>query len=206
MVEDNSSGTGYCMNRELRRCVANLRPRVVLMLLVLFFGFNRSRGAESDDDFFESKIRPILTERSDCHSAEKGKTHGGLAPDTKQGWEKGGESVQRSCLDTREQSADSGGAVRRRWCSDAAGRSGRKTARCGNRLLKQWVQQGAHDPRTGSGQTWRHDGRTAAAWWSFQPLKPVRSLPSGTDSGCETRSITLFGPIRLGGTGVVAGS
>ena len=49
--------------------------------------------AESDDDFFESKIRPILTERClNCHSAEKGKTHGGLALDTKQGWEKGGES------------------------------------------------------------------------------------------------------------------
>ena len=45
----------------------------------------------ADDDFFESKIRPILVKRCyECHSGEK--TKGGLALDTRAGWQKGGDS------------------------------------------------------------------------------------------------------------------
>ena len=37
-------------------------------------------------DFFEKKIRPLLSDRClECHSAERGKTKGGLALDTAEG-------------------------------------------------------------------------------------------------------------------------
>ncbi len=50
-------------------------------------------AADPEIDFFEAKIRPILIARCyKCHSAETGKTHGGLALDTRSGWEKGGEN------------------------------------------------------------------------------------------------------------------
>ena len=40
-------------------------------------------------DFFEGKIRPILSETCyKCHSIEKGKSKGSLTLDTKPGWEK----------------------------------------------------------------------------------------------------------------------
>src|SRR5438552_9721828 len=42
-------------------------------------------------DFFESKIRPLLTEQClKCHGEKKSK--GGLRLDSKAGWEKGGDS------------------------------------------------------------------------------------------------------------------
>ena len=42
--------------------------------------------------FFESKIRPILTDNCyKCHSLEKGKSKGGLTLDTRDGVLKGGE-------------------------------------------------------------------------------------------------------------------
>ncbi|MEI8382673.1 MAG: hypothetical protein WCJ09_21255, partial [Planctomycetota bacterium] len=38
--------------------------------------------AESDADFFEKRIRPLLIEKCEgCHSSAKGKTSGGLALD-----------------------------------------------------------------------------------------------------------------------------
>ena len=44
-------------------------------------------------EFFEKRIRPLLAERCElCHSAAKGKTSGGLALDTRDGWQKGGDS------------------------------------------------------------------------------------------------------------------
>lgn len=44
-----------------------------------------------DHGLFESKVRPVLVEHCyECHSGER--TKGGLALDTKRGWEMGGDS------------------------------------------------------------------------------------------------------------------
>ncbi|MDP4788286.1 MAG: hypothetical protein NWR93_09390, partial [Opitutales bacterium] len=43
--------------------------------------------------FFEQKIRPALAEHCyECHSAKAKKLKGGLALDSKAGWQKGGDS------------------------------------------------------------------------------------------------------------------
>src|SRR6185369_17382513 len=46
-------------------------------------------------EFFEKKIRPVLTEKCyKCHSASAEKIKGGLRLDSRAGWMKGGESGQ----------------------------------------------------------------------------------------------------------------
>ena len=58
--------------------------------LLLFFGCSQ-RLLWADDSFFESKVRPLLVKHCyECHSGEK--TKGGLALDTRAGWEKGGDN------------------------------------------------------------------------------------------------------------------
>src|SRR5215213_9006103 len=43
--------------------------------------------------FFEAKIRPLLSDNCyKCHSIEKGKSKGDLTLDTRESWQKGGES------------------------------------------------------------------------------------------------------------------
>ena len=50
-------------------------------------------GLAADDDLFESRIRPLLVARCQgCHSTATGKTSGGLAIDSRQGWVSGGDS------------------------------------------------------------------------------------------------------------------
>ena len=54
---------------------------------------HRAVAGDGELEFFESKVRPLLAGRCyQCHSAAKGKTHGGLALDSPSGWQKGGES------------------------------------------------------------------------------------------------------------------
>jgi len=49
-------------------------------------------GANEGAEFFESKVRPLLVERClECHTAGK-KTKGGLALDSRAGWQKGGDT------------------------------------------------------------------------------------------------------------------
>src|SRR4051794_31261024 len=49
--------------------------------------------AESDAEFFEKRIRPLLVEHCEiCHSAAKGKSSGGLSLDTRDAWQKGGDN------------------------------------------------------------------------------------------------------------------
>lgn len=56
-----------------------------------FAAFARSAIAGTGEEFFEQKIRPVLVEQCyDCHNSEKRK--GGLALDSRAGWQKGGES------------------------------------------------------------------------------------------------------------------
>lgn len=66
----------------------------LLMLFAALASFSLIRGAaESDADFFERRIRPVLVEHCySCHSAESEKVKGGLLLDSKAGVARGGES------------------------------------------------------------------------------------------------------------------
>ena len=69
----------------------NLLGRVSLFLVFLLV---RSTGlADPITDFFEKKIRPILSENCyECHSASSKSLKAGLLLDRKAGWERGGKN------------------------------------------------------------------------------------------------------------------
>ena len=55
--------------------------------------FAKTEIPQAQIDFFETKVRPLLTEQClECHSNAKGKVKGGLSMDTRQEITKGGEN------------------------------------------------------------------------------------------------------------------
>ncbi|MEN9556270.1 MAG: hypothetical protein RLZZ232_2556 [Planctomycetota bacterium] len=160
------------------RITSTVHRLAVLLLLM--------QSAAADERFFETSIRPLLTERClGCHSAATGKTQGGLALDTKSGWQKGGDSgptivpgdVDRSLLIRAVLYHDDGPQMPP---ADAGG----KLRDAEIALLTQWVQQGAFDPRT---EMARRGGLTESQirnWWSFQPPKAI-AVPEISGGGNE---------------------
>ena len=154
--------------------------------------------AETQDGFFEAKIRPILVQRCEgCHSAEKGKTKGGLALDSFAGWQKGGESgpvivpgkVDESPLIRAIEYHDDGPQM-------PPDEGGGKLPEREIALLTEWVQRGAHDPRV---VQLKRGGLTDAQlreWWSFQPVHPV-DVPSATSDWLARNEIDHFVQARL---------
>src|SRR5437870_76854 len=67
-------------------------PRAAAVLL-LFAACSRAVAAPEDDRFFAEKVQPLLrTHCYACHSHDAGKIKGGLALDSRSGWQEGGHS------------------------------------------------------------------------------------------------------------------
>ncbi|HSI10915.1 MAG TPA: DUF1549 domain-containing protein, partial [Chthoniobacter sp.] len=125
-------------------------------------------------DFFEKKIRPVLSEQCyECHSATSKKVKGGLLLDTAEGVTKGGDSgpsivpgkPEKSLLLTTMKHAD----------SDPDMAMPPKKDQLAPEILadfEQWIKMGAPDPRDGKATrktAW--DETTAKTHWAFQPIK-----------------------------------
>jgi hypothetical protein len=113
-----------------------------------------------------------------CHSVEKGKTKGGLALDTRAGWQTGGDggpaikpgkpdeslliqAVRYGDPDLQMPPKDKGGRL-----TDAEIAS-----------LEKWVRDGAPDPREPQVRIGGMTADEAKTWWAFQPVaspKPPR--------------------------------
>ncbi len=130
---------------------------------------------ENDTDFFEKRIRPIFVERCEsCHSASKGKTNGGLALDTRDGWKKGGESGIPVVPGEPDKSLLIH-AVR----YDADGPQ-MPPKEAGGRLtaseiaaFTEWVIRGAPDSRTAVPRGHGMTPEEVRNWWSFQKIRAV---------------------------------
>ncbi|CAN5914189.1 DUF1549 domain-containing protein [soil metagenome] len=128
-------------------------------------------------DFFEKRIRPLLVEHCyECHSADK-KIKGGLRLDTQEGWKVGGDTgpaiqpsqPDKSLLIKAISYTD----------HDLQMPPKNKMAAADIEALRQWVTEGAIDPRTGDApavtQT-KHkapDVITGRQFWAFQLPKNV---------------------------------
>ena len=132
--------------------------------------------AEKGEEFFEKKVRPILVKHCyECHASDAKELKGGLALDSKAGWEKGGDSGP----------AVKPGDVDGSLLIESIRYDGLEMPPKGKlaaeeiAILESWVKQGAPDPRI---------DRTAAAevrppidyekgrqFWAFHP--PVRHAP-----------------------------
>ena len=145
-----------------------LRPITALLLAPL------SLLAAGDDDlFFESKVRPVLIKRCyDCHSTEK-KTKGGLALDTRAGWQHGGDNgpaivpgdLTKSLVIKAVRYLDKDFAMppKSRLPADEVA------------ILEEWVKRGAPDPRTDDTAKAAKPKRSidleaGRKFWAFQPV------------------------------------
>lgn len=154
--------------------------------------------------FFESKIRPVLVEHCyECHSAEAGKSKGGLLLDTKHGIRSGGETgpavvpgdPAKSLLLT---------AVRH---ADPDLEMPPKKPKLSDRViadLEAWVKGGATDPREAAARTAAmppvsvEEGRK---FWSYQ--KPVAPpLPKTKRTDWATRDLDHFVLAKLEAEGM----
>ncbi len=125
-------------------------------------------------DFFEKRVRPLLTERCyECHSAEK-KTKGGLALDSRETTIKGGDTGPALVAGNPETSLLIE-AVRYKN-HDLQMPPKRQLSESEVKTLEEWVKMGAPDPREAVQVVKR--GRTidikeGRKFWSFTPLARV---------------------------------
>jgi len=146
-----------------------------------------SAAADEGVDFFEKKVRPLLTERClECHSPEK-KVKGGLRLDTREGWAKGGDNgpalvpgdPEKSLLVTAIRYKD----------RDLQMPEKRKLPDEEIAILEQWVKMGAPDPRMGSGEVVKKQvGLSIEAgkkFWCYMPVQ--NSAPPEVTNGAWPR-------------------
>ncbi|MBJ44161.1 MAG: hypothetical protein CMJ80_12955 [Planctomycetaceae bacterium] len=126
--------------------------------------------AESDDDFFEARVRPLLIKQCvECHGAKK--QEGGLRLDSRDGWMRGGDhgppiiasQPEKSLLIQAVRYVDPSlkmPPTKRLTTQEIAD-------------LEAWVKRGAFDPRleVATQTTTQMSIVQASTFWSFQPLK-----------------------------------
>ena len=140
-------------------------------IIIATFAFAAAvHGADDDTAFFEAKVLPVLQKRCfECHSHEN-KIKGGLALDSRSGWEHGGDngpavvpgSLDKSLLikAVRYQNADYEMPPKGKLPAEEIA------------LLEAWVKQGAADPRVAQTVQSRKtiDLNEGRKFWAFQPV------------------------------------
>ena len=129
----------------------------------LLFGCLTGLSSVFADEFFTSKIEPLLKQRCyECHSHEK-KMKGGLTLDSKSGWEQGGDMGPAVVPGKPEESL----LIKMvRWSDDEHQMPPKeKLPSAEIALLEEWVKRGAPDPRV-----MMKKRPTESDWWSLKPL------------------------------------
>jgi hypothetical protein len=131
-------------------------------------------AADDGAKFFEEKVHPILKRNCyGCHSHAAKKMKGGLALDSRSGWEAGGDSGPAVVPGKPDESL----LVKAvRYGDDRLQMPPKgKLAADEVEALVEWVKRGAADPRTVA------PNPTGGTWWSLRPLtRPA--VPPGRDS------------------------
>ena len=153
-----------------------------------------------DEEYFEKHIRPIFAEKcGTCHSGPK--AGGGLSLDSREGWEKGGDSGPAIVPGKAEESlvikAVSGADPDWRMPPEDEGDplTADEVAR-----LREWVAGGAFDPRVAGQKIGGMNADEAKAWWSFQPLPAVErpitpaEIDAPLDAAIKARGLEPNGP------------
>jgi mono/diheme cytochrome c family protein len=162
--------------------------RLALLTSALVF---RASAADSaaGHDFFENKIRPLLIEHClKCHDGgAPDKPKGGLALDTRVGWEKGGEHGPAIVPGQPDKSP----LIRALRYTDKDLQmppKGKQLTPPQIALFEEWVRLGAPDPRTGkpSGPP-LSDPTVVKNHWAFQPVKEP-SVPQIRNPKSEIRN------------------
>ena len=165
-------------NRNIARssCGSLASPFGLVLCAIILIGNAHLVMAQTPDEFFESRIRPLLLDHCiSCHSAESGKTSGGLALDTRAGWQNGGDSGPAIVPGQAEES------LIIRAVKHADGVSAMPPEEKKSRLteseihdLVTWINGGAHDPRAAASRIGGMTTDAARHWWSLQPVRDIQ--------------------------------
>lgn len=167
-------------------------PGLLLRCLILIYGslFSGACHARADD-FFTTKIEPLLKQRCfDCHSHEN-KMHGGLTLDSRSGWEQGGDSGTAVVPGKSDESL----LIQLVRGSDDAQQMPpeEKLPESEIKLLEEWVKRGAPDPRVTPAQY-----PSEADWWSLKPLLvPIVPVVAGVDHPVDRFILTRLTERRI---------
>ncbi|MBV6500678.1 MAG: hypothetical protein CJBNEKGG_03163 [Prosthecobacter sp.] len=153
---------------------------VMMTALTMIYGV-----AAEAQDFFTSKVEPLLRGRCfECHSHEH-KIKGGLTLDSRAGWQKGGESgpvvvpgkPEASLLIQAVSHVEKDLKMPPKAMLPASEIA----------LLEEWVRRGAPDPRAAApssqlaaDDSWEVEFQRRLDWWS---LKPMRQDGAGSVDG-----------------------
>ncbi|MBL9146842.1 MAG: PSD1 domain-containing protein [Verrucomicrobiaceae bacterium] len=149
------------------------------------------------DDLFVSKVEPLLKQRCfECHSHEK-KIKGGLALDSKSGWEKGGDSGPAIAPGKPEASLIMKALSHAE--KDLKMPPKQMLPRLEIELLAEWIRQGAPDPRVASANTaalksddtWATEFQKRLDWWSLKPMRKVEP-PTVNDGAWSKEPVDRF--------------
>jgi hypothetical protein len=129
-------------------------------------------AAETPEDFFEAKIRPVLVERCyECHGEKK--TKGGLRLDTREATLKGGDTAPALVAGDPTKSL----LVKAIHWADKDFQMPPKEKLPDGVIadFEQWIKMGAPDPRIQARQVTQIEKHleAAKAHWAFQPLPAV---------------------------------
>ena len=145
------------------------------MRRVVLLAFALASTAWPQAEFFEARIRPVLI--ANCHTChDASKATSGLRLDSKEGLERGGSRGTA----VRPGDPDASLLYRAISYRDPVLKmppSG-KLPDAVIADFRQWIEQGAHDPRTeapGAPQPAAINWERARLHWAFQPCKPVAS-------------------------------
>ncbi len=156
----------------MRSCIPYF---IVLLLAILFLPLNAARAEQSEIEFFEKKIRPVLIKHCyKCHAADSASIKGGLLLDSRQGLITGGDSGTAIVSGKPDESL----------LIESLKYEGSEMPPDGKlpegviRDFEQWIKRGAIDPRkakTSATQQADIDWEAARQFWSFRPLPVNRA-------------------------------
>ena len=142
--------------------------------------------AESDEEFFESYVRPVLVKHClECHCAKK--QEGGLRLDSRDGWMRGGDRGEVIIAGEPDKSLLVQ-AVRHDDPDLQMPPDAKKLTAAEIADLEAWVKRGASDPRreTVAQTAERMSLEQSRAFWSFQSLEAVVPQQDTADQWSRT--------------------
>lgn len=155
---------------------------------------------QSQIDFFESKVRPLLVDKClECHSHQT-ELSGGLSLDSKEDWVKGGDSGQAIAPEQWEQSLLWKAILYRdpHLQMPPSGKLSDKEID----VFRRWLESGAVDPRSSSASPSKQSTglrlENAQDHWAYRSIDPDVSVPSVMAAASPIDAFLSVDQSRLG--------
>ena len=134
-------------------------------------------------EFFENKIRPVLSEHCyKCHSKDARSIKGGLLLDSREGIRRGGDSGPAVVPGNVDESLIIGALTFESFEMPPTGKLSDSIVN----NFRKWIASGAADPRDGNVTASSIDFEKARTFWSFQPVRKPQRPPVTNETWART--------------------